>query len=67
MSAALLMWNVVFSSVGLAYFVYGKKQGALIPLFCGLGLMIFPYFISGTLTLVIVGAILCALPWYWRD
>jgi hypothetical protein len=50
----------------MAYFMYGKKQSALIPLICGLVLMIFPYFVSGTLPLIGVGSVLAAIPYFVR-
>jgi len=57
---------VVFGSVGLAYFVYGKKQQRFVPLLCGIALMAFPYFISDTVLLVIVGLLLSAVPYgFW--
>ncbi len=62
-SEALLLWGVVFGSVGLAHFVYGKKQGRFIPLLCGIGLMAFPYFISNTVLLVVVGLALLVVPY----
>ena len=65
-SGAVLLWGVVFGSVGLAYFVYGKKQGRFIPLLCGIGLMAFPYFISNTALLVVVGVALSVLPYFFR-
>jgi hypothetical protein len=34
--------------VCLGFFVYGKKQKVADPLFSGLGLMIYPYFVSST-------------------
>ena len=43
-SEASLMWGVIFGAVGLAYFVYGKKQQRFVPLFCGIGLMAFTRF-----------------------
>lgn len=66
MSASLLLWGVLFSSVGLGYFIYGKKQNAKVPLLCGIALMIFPYFISGTAVLVGLGAVLMAIPYFVR-
>jgi len=66
MDASLLLWGVLFGSLGLGYFIYGKKQGAVMPLVCGLGLMVFPYFISSTLLLVAVGVALAALPYFFR-
>lgn len=35
MNTAQLMWGMAFGSVGLGYFVYGKKQRAVVPLLCG--------------------------------
>jgi hypothetical protein len=65
-NTSTLLWGVLFSSVGLGYFIYGKKQGAVVPLVCGIGLMIFPYFISGVWLLVVVGAAIAAVPYFVR-
>ncbi len=59
-----LLWGVLFGSLGFGYFLYGKKQGAVIPLVCGLLLMVFPYFISNTALVVLVGLALAAIPWF---
>ena len=56
------MWGLLFGSIGFGFFVYGKKQRAVLPLLSGLGLMVFPYFISNTLLLVGIGIVLVALP-----
>ena len=64
-SEAWLLWGVVFGSVGLAYFVYGKKQQRFVPLLCGIALMAFPYFISNTVLLVVVGLVLSAAPYFF--
>ena len=61
-SATTLMWGIIFGSIGLGFFVYGKKQKAAVPLLCGIGLMLFPYFISNTLLLVLSGAVLAVVP-----
>lgn len=66
-SVAGLLWGVLFSSIGLGYFIYGKKQRSIPALICGVLLMMYPYFVSNTWVLVIVGAVLVAVPWYWRD
>jgi hypothetical protein len=57
---------VLFSAAGLGYFVYGKRQKALIPLVCGLALMVYPYFVTSLLVLVVIGVLLIILPWYVR-
>ncbi len=64
-SEAWLLWGVVFGAVGLAYFVYGKKQQRFVPLLCGIALMAFPYFISNTVLLVVVGLVLSAVPYFF--
>lgn len=65
-SQAVLLWGVVFGSVGLAYFVYGKKQQRFVPLLCGIALMAFPYFISNTVLLVVVGLLLSVVPYFLK-
>ena len=62
----LLLWGVLFGAIGLGYFVYGKRQRRPVPLACGLGLMVFPYFVSNTILLVVVGAALAVLPYFVR-
>lgn len=62
MSTASLLWGVLFGSLGLGFFVYGKRQQAVVPLICGIALMVVPYFIPNALLLVGVGVVLSALP-----
>jgi hypothetical protein len=66
MSTSLLLWGLLFGSVGFGYFLYGKRQSAVVPLVCGIALMIFPYFVSNVLILVVVGIALAALPYFYR-
>lgn len=66
-SASLLIWGMLFGAIGLGYFMYGKKQRAVVPLFVGIALFIFPYFISNIYMLVAVGAGLVALPYFVRS
>jgi hypothetical protein len=62
----LLLWGLLCGSVGLGFFLYGKKQKAIVPLVCGLALMLFPYFISNAILLVVVGLALVVLPYFVR-
>jgi hypothetical protein len=64
MNTSTLIWGLIFGSIGLGLFVYGKKQKAIIPLFSGIGLMVVPYFISNLYILVLSGIILVALPFF---
>ena len=66
MNTAWLMWTVLFGSFGLAFFVYGRRQKAPVPLVCGLALMVTPYFLSNTYLLCAVGFGLIALPYFVR-
>ena len=63
---AQLVWGMLFGAVGLGYFIYGRKQSALLPLFCGIGLMTFPMFVSSTPWLLLIGAAMLVAPWVWR-
>jgi len=65
-STSLLLWGILFSSIGLGYFIYGKKQRKPVPLFCGLALMVYPYVIDTQFLIVVIGATLCAIPYFWR-
>lgn len=60
------MWGMIFGSIGVGFFIYGKKQKAVIPLFSGLGLIVVPYFISNIYVLVLSGIVLIALPYFIR-
>ena len=61
-SPSTLMWGMIFGSIGLGFLVYGKKQKAVIPLICGIALIVFPYFISNIYILVLSGIVLIASP-----
>ncbi len=64
--AAQLLWGLLFSSIGFGYFLYGKKQGAPVPLVCGLVMMIYPYFIANAYLLVAIGVVVGLLPYFMR-
>lgn len=66
MSTAALVWSVLFSAIGMGFFVYGKKQKALVPLACGVALMVFPYFVSNGWLLAGIGAALVVTPYFVR-
>jgi hypothetical protein len=65
-SEASLFWGLIFGSIGLGFFVYGKQQRAAIPLVCGIALMVFPYFVASTSLLVLIGLVLMAIPYFIR-
>ncbi len=64
--SAWLLWGLLFGSIGLGFFIYGRKQRAPIPLLCGIALMVYPYFFSNSWVLVGIGVVLCAIPYFLR-
>ena len=64
---ASLLWGLLFGSVGLGYFIYGKKQRSVVPLVCGLALMLFPYFVPNIMLLVGMGVLLVIIPYFLRE
>jgi hypothetical protein len=62
----LLLIAVLFGAVGLGYFVYGKKQNAIVPLVCGVVLMVFPYFVTNAILMIVVGLFFSALPYFLK-
>ncbi len=66
MDTNLLIFGCLFSCVGLGFFTYGKKQRSVVPLGCGIGLMIFPYFISDIKLVLLIGIALMLIPYFVR-
>ena len=56
----------MFSSIGLGFFIYGRKQKVAMPLICGIALMVYPYFVSNNALLIAIGAVLIAIPYFVR-
>jgi len=63
-SSASLISVVVFSSIGMGYIIYGRKQRKAFALFSGIGLCAFPYFVSNVLISILIGIGLMALPYF---
>jgi hypothetical protein len=66
LNSSLLLLAVLFGSLGLGYFVYGKKQNAIVPLVCGVVLMAFPYFVTNVVLMIVVGLFFSVLPFFVR-
>ena len=65
-STAVLLWGLLFGSIGFGFFLYGKKQKAVVPIITGIALCVVPYFIANVYVLVGVGVILVAIPYFVR-
>ncbi|WP_415225365.1 hypothetical protein [Psychromonas sp.] len=65
-SSSIIIWSVLFGSIGMGFCMYGKKQRAIVPLCSGLALIVFPYFMTSVAMLLVVGVILIAIPYFVR-
>ena len=65
-STSSMLWGTLFGGVGLGYFIYGKKQGAIVPLVTGILLSVFPFFVTNPYLIVLVGCLLIAVPYFVR-
>ena len=62
-----LLISMFFGSIGVGFFIYGRKQQKGIPLLVGVILCVYPYFVDSLILNVLIGGVLCALPWFLRD
>jgi hypothetical protein len=60
-----LLWGLLFGSIGIGYFVYGRRQRRAMALVAGVLLCVFPYFVSNAVLTVFLGALLMALPYFF--
>ncbi len=60
MTMSNIVGNILFGSVGFVAFVYGKKMTNFRPMMVGLVLMVYPYFITNTIWMYAIGALLTA-------
>jgi hypothetical protein len=55
---------VIFGSIGMGYFIYGKKQGRGAALLSGFALIVIPYIFSNVFLLLLIGIAFMALPYF---
>ncbi|GAT34064.1 hypothetical protein TSACC_22487 [Terrimicrobium sacchariphilum] len=58
---------ILFGGIGMGAFVYGKKSGSLKPVIIGIALMAYPYFVESSLLIFLIGALLTAALFVFRD
>lgn len=66
-SAANLIGGFVFGSIGFVAFVYGKRMNLWKPMLLGIGLMIYPYFISDDKIMIVLGIFGSAALFFVRE
>jgi len=59
-SPAYIFGAIVFGLVGLGAFRYGRKAGKPLKVWLGVALMLYPYAVSRTWLMYVVGFALCA-------
>lgn len=64
MNVNWLLLSMVYSTVGLGMFMYGKNAVRFVPLVAGLLLMVVPYFLSSLLWMSVVCVLLMAAPFF---
>ena len=65
--AANLIGGFIFGSIGFVAFMYGKRMNLWGPIFLGLALMIYPYFVNNDLILWAVGVVGSVSLWFVRN
>jgi hypothetical protein len=66
LSAGTILLGVLFGSLGVGYFIYGRKQREGLCLFVGVALMVVPYFITNVWALLAVCTALASAPFVAR-
>jgi hypothetical protein len=66
-SPGTLFAALLFSVIGLAAFMYGRKQARWRAMSIGAALMVYPYFVDSAWLLWTIGAALCVALFVFRD
>ncbi len=64
--AKIVAWTL-FGAIGFVAFMYGKKNALWRPAVIGVALMAYPYFLSGTWPLYLIGIALTLVLYFWRE
>lgn len=65
-SGVKLLFIMLFSSVGMGYVIYGKKQQNFILILIGIALCAYTYFVANVLAILGIGLGLVAIPFFIR-
>ena len=66
MDEATLLWGFLFGTIGIAMAVYGRKHKKVLPMACGVMLIVFPYLVTEVYALVGIGVLLLLIPFFIR-
>jgi len=62
-----LFASILFSTIGMGAFMYAKRTASWSSAMFGLALMIYPWFVSQTWVLYVIGIALCVGLYHFRD
>jgi len=62
-----LIGGLLFGSIGFVAFIYGKRMHVWKPMFLGLALMAYPYFVENDIALFAIGAVGTAALFLFRE
>jgi hypothetical protein len=62
-----LIGGLLFGSIGFVAFIYGKRMHVWKPMFLGLALMAYPYFVEDDIVLFAIGIVGTAALFLFRD
>ena len=66
-SLAKIAAYTIFGAIGFVAFVYGKKNAFWRPMIIGIVLMGYPYFVSGTISIYLIGIAFTIALYFWRE
>jgi hypothetical protein len=62
-----IIWGILFSSVGVFAFLYGKKRSNAAFIIIGILLIAYPYVVQQTYLVALVGAVLTVSLYFFRN
>ena len=60
LDAKFLFASLIWGSIGVGYFIYGKRQQEVVPLVGGLVMIAVSYLVSGALLMSLISIVLIA-------
>lgn len=66
MNETHLLVGLLLSAAGIGYLVYGRRQKVPMSFVAGLGLILIPFFVDSTMTLLLAGAGIAMVPFLFR-
>lgn len=66
MDTGTIFAGIIFGSIGVVAFLYGKKQSEWKPMVIGIALMAYPYFISNPILQWVIGVLLTLMLFIFR-